>query len=114
MAISDKTYQPVQLITIKADEDLPAFRFVDFTGKLCQEEALALGVTEVDWLDGAYASVVTLGTIVIEMDSAVAVGEPVTSSLEGKGKKAEGTVPINGIALDSCTSAGFIRIKLTP
>lgn len=114
MVLSNKTYQPVQLITVKADEDLPAFRFVDFTGKLCQEESLALGVTEVDWLDGSYASVVTLGTIIIETDSAVAVGEPITSSNEGKAKKAEGTVPINGVALDSCTGAGFIRIKLSP
>lgn len=114
MSVNNKTYQPIQLITIKADEDLPAFRFVNYNGGLCQEETLAIGVTEVDWLDGDYASVVTLGTIVVETDSSVAKGDEVTSADQGKAKTASGTVPINGIALDSCTGAGFIRIKLRP
>jgi hypothetical protein len=114
MAISNKTYQPVQLVTIKADEDLPAFRFVNFNGGLCPTETLAFGVTEVDWLDGENASVVTLGIMVVETDSSVAIGDPVTSSDQGKAKTATGTVPVNGIALDACSGAGFIRIKLVP
>jgi|DewCreStandDraft_4_1066084.scaffolds.fasta_scaffold02152_13 hypothetical protein len=114
MSISNKTYQPVQLVTIKANEDLPAFRFVNYSGNLCQTETLALGVTEVDWKDGDYASVVTLGTIIVETDSAIDVGVPVTSSDQGKAMAASGTVPVNGVALDACSGAGFIRIKLVP
>ena len=46
MAIMDKTYQPLQSLTIKAVEDLPGFRFVSHLGSLCDADARALGVTE--------------------------------------------------------------------
>lgn len=114
MSTHNKAYQPVQSLTVKAAEDLPAFRFVSHLGTLCSAETRALGVTETTWLNGEYAQVVSLGTIAIETTTTVDAGADVTASLYGKAKPASGTMPVNGRSLDSCTGAGFVRIKLVP
>ncbi|MCX7736543.1 MAG: DUF2190 family protein [Candidatus Kapabacteria bacterium] len=108
------TYQPVQAITVKAKEDLSAFRFVSHLGSLCAENAKSLGVTENDWLKDEFASVVTLGTIGIEMTTGINAGENITSAADGKGTKAGENSEINGRALDSISGAGFIRMILVP
>ena len=72
MSTHNKTYQPLQLLTVTAGEDLPACRFVNYSGSLCDEDTMAFGVTEIDWLDGELASVVTLGTVVVETSEAKA------------------------------------------
>ncbi|MBM2817023.1 MAG: hypothetical protein HW421_3785 [Ignavibacteria bacterium] len=109
-----KTYQPVQSISINANEDLPGFRFVSHLGTLCSDETRAVGVTETDWVNGELAAVVTLGTIAIETTTTINIGDDVTSAITGKAKTASGTMPVNGRALDSCEGAGFVRIKLVP
>jgi hypothetical protein len=114
MALHNKTYQPVQAISIEASEDLPAFRFVSHLGSLCANESRATGVTETDWLSGELASIVTLGTMAVETMTTINIGDDVTSGGSGKAKPATGVNPINGRALDSCTGAGFVRIKLVP
>ncbi|MGA2296013.1 MAG: capsid cement protein [FCB group bacterium] len=114
MAIMDKTYQPLQSLTVKAVEDLPGFRFVSHLGSLCDADARALGVTETDWVNGELASVISLGTIGIETTTTIQAGADVTADASGKAKTATGDVPVNGRALDSCTGAGYIRIKLVP
>jgi len=81
MPTHNKTYQPVQSITIKAVEDLPAFRFVSHLGSVCDDADRALGVTETDWVNGEYASVVTLGTIAIETTTTGAIGDDLTAAL---------------------------------
>lgn len=108
------TYQPVQAITVRAVEDLPAFRFVSHLGSLCDAQSRALGVTEVDWIKGENASVITLGTIAIETSTAVNAGMDITSDAKGKAKPAEEDDPVNGRALEGCNSAGFIKIKIVP
>jgi hypothetical protein len=114
MSISDKTYQPVQSLTVKAVEDLPAFRFVSHLGSLCDDASRALGVTEVDWVNGEYASVVSLGTIAIETTTTVPAGIDITAASEGKARAAAGGEPVNGRSLDSASGAGFVRIKVVP
>lgn len=114
MSTSNKTYNPVQSLSIRATADLPAFRFISFSGALCANETRAAGVTEVDWVNGENAAVVSLGTIAIETSESVTLGADVTCSGDGKAKPASGTMPVNGRALDACTGAGFIRIKLVP
>lgn len=108
------TYQPAQSITIKAKEDLPAFRFVSHLGSLCAENSKSLGVTESEWLKDEFASVVTLGTIGIEMTTGINIGENITSAANGKGKKAEENSEINGRALESISGPGFIKMILVP
>lgn len=114
MAINNKTYQPVQAISVKATEDLPAFRFVSHLGSLCADETRSVGITETSWVNGEMASVVTLGTIAIETSTTVDIGEDITSAIDGKAKPATTGNPVNGRALDSCDGPGFIKIKIVP
>jgi hypothetical protein len=114
MALTDKTYQPVQQLTIEAAEDLPPFRFVSHLGSLCAADNKALGVTETDWLSGEKAAVVTLGTIPIATTTTVNIGDDITADTDGKGKTVTGSEKINGRALDGTTGAGFVRMKIVP
>ncbi|MFP4527294.1 MAG: DUF2190 family protein [Candidatus Kapaibacterium sp.] len=114
MALHNKTYQPVQSLTVAAAEDLPAYRFVAIGGSLCTAGELALGVTDLAWLSGENASVVSLGTIVVETSGAVTAGDDVAADASGKAKTAEAGNAINGRALDGTTGAGFVKIKLVP
>jgi len=114
MSIQNKTYQPLQSLTVKATQDLPAFRFVSHLGSLCADAGRAYGVTEVDWLSGEFSQVVSLGTIAIETTSIINAGEDVTSAASGKARKATGAEPVNGRALDASSGSDFIRIKLVP
>jgi len=115
MGINKKTYQPVQAVTVKATEDLPAFRFVSVSGGLCGDAERALGVTETDWINGEYAAVVTLGNISVEASGAIPAGSDVTSDTDGKAKLATTGNPVNGRAIEGCSSAGeFVKIKLVP
>jgi len=114
MSITNKTYQPVQAITVVAAENLPQFRFVSHDGTLCGDETRALGVTEIDWVSGEAVSLITLGTIIIESSEAIAAGADVTSAADGKAKTATSTDPVNGRAIEGCGSGGFARIKLVP
>ncbi len=113
MAKHNKTYQPIQMLTITAAEQIPAARFVDFNGNLCSADERALGVSELDFDAGDIASVISLGIAVVETSGAITKGSDVSADSNGKAKLAT-TGAINGRALDSCSSAGFIRIKLVP
>jgi hypothetical protein len=114
MAVHNKSYQPVQSLTVKAAEDLPAFRFVSHLGTLCSAATKALGITDVDWLNGEYASVVSLGTMAVETSTTVDLGDDVTSDANGLATPAVSDNPVNGRALDSCTGAGYVKIKIVP
>lgn len=114
MSKPDKTYQPIQAVTVKATEDLPAFRFISHLGSICAENQKALGVSDVNWLKDEYSSVVTLGTIVVETTTSISIGSAVATSTDGKAKPATSETEINGRALDSCTGAGFIKISIVP
>ncbi len=114
MSLNNKTYQPVQSISLEAGEDLPAFRFISHLGTLCADESRAVGVTEVDWLSGEMASVVTLGTMTVETAGTISIGADLTSAALGKAKTAEAAEPVNGRALDSCSGAGYVKIKIVP
>ena len=114
MAVNDKTYHPVQAISVKALEDLNAFRFVSHLGSVCAVDSKALGVSEVDWVNGEMASVVSLGTIAIETSTTVNVGDKITSDASGKAKLVAGSEELNGRALNGCTGAGFVTINLVP
>ncbi len=114
MSANNKTYQPVQSLTVKSVEALPAFRFVSHLGSLCDDGKRALGVTEVDWMLDEYAQVVSLGTIAVETTTTIDIGDNVTSAADGKARKAETSDEINGRALETVNGAGFTRIKLVP
>jgi hypothetical protein len=112
MAKSNKSYQPLQVLGIKASEDIPANRFVGYDGAICNNESRAFGVTEVSWMNGEMISAISLGTAIIETSQAISIGQDVTSDDSGKGIPANPSSSVNGRALDTSAGAGFIRIKL--
>lgn len=114
MAILNKTYQPIQSLTIKAESDLPAFRFVSFGGQVCGDNQKSLGVTVGNWTNGAYASVIVLGTAIVESAENINIGDKVASNAIGKAKVATTGSEINGRALNSATAGEFVRILLVP
>jgi len=114
MSANNKTYQPLQSLTVLAVEIIPAARFVDFSGALCTDNKRALGVSEVDWVPSQYAQVVSLGTITVEAASSINQGDDITSASEGKARKANTGEIVNGRALNSASTGGFVKIKLVP
>lgn len=114
MAIVNKTYQPVQSLTVKAESDLPAFRFVSYNGQLCGDNQKSLGVTLGNWSNGAYSSVIVLGTAIVEASANINAGDKVASDLEGKAKVATTGSEINGRALNSASAGEYVKILLIP
>jgi hypothetical protein len=114
MALNKKSYQPAQSVTVKALEDLPAFRFVSHLGSVCAEEYKSLGVTELDWAKDDFAAIVTLGTIAIETTTTINIGDSVTSDALGMAKPASGSMPVNGHALSAASGEDFVKITLVP
>ncbi len=112
MAIHNKTYQPVQYLTVKSAEALPACRFVAFDGTVAGDAEKALGVTEIEWLADEYASVVSIGTAVVETDGTISTGDDITSDADGKARAAVAGEAVNGRALEDAASAGYVKIML--
>lgn len=112
MSANNKTYQPLSHFTIKAGSDILPNRFIGFDGSYPVAEGKSLGASDSKWLEGEQASVITIGTAIVEITEAINTGEPVTAAADGKAKKATGVMSVNGRALDTTTGAGFIRILL--
>lgn len=108
------TYQPVQKISLRAEENLAAFRFVSHLGTICAEGAKSLGSVEKDWLEGTNASIITLGTVPIETSTTVHIGEDLTASTDGKAKPAGVSDAVNGRSLETCVGSGTVKIILVP
>ncbi|GAB1370404.1 hypothetical protein MASR1M45_04650 [Candidatus Kapaibacterium sp.] len=113
MSFNDKTFNALAFFSIKAAADLPANRFVGFDGNIAALESKSLGVTQYDCSSGDYASVITIGTAVVETSVAVSAGDKLTADENGLAKKAIGTALINGRSLDTISAPGFVRILLT-
>ncbi|MGB9772222.1 MAG: capsid cement protein [Candidatus Kapaibacteriota bacterium] len=114
MAIPNKAFQPTLTLTIRTTMELPAFRFVDFTGKLCQANKKALGVSMGKWSNGALAGVVVLGTAIVEASVPINAGDKVASDNDGKAKVVTSNEEVNGRALSSANAGEFVRILIVP
>ncbi len=110
--VVNKTFQPLQTITIRASSQLLRFRFVGFNGALCLDNQKALGVTVSDWEQGKLASVIVSGTVLVEASGTINVGDKVTSDAEGKAKQAGAGAEINGRALTNASSGDLVKIIL--
>lgn len=113
MSLCTKTANPVLAISVDASEDLTAHRFVGFSGGVCDFDAKALGVVDLNWLTGDKVPVTVLGVMPIEAGEAVDIGAEITSDGTGKAITATIDSKINGYALEASTAAGdFIRVLL--
>lgn len=114
MAIPSKTFQPTLTLTIKATMDLPAYRFVDYQGKLCDDNQKALGVCVGKWTSGSHAGIIVLGTAIVEAGGTINAGDKVASDAYGRAKVATTGGEVNGRALNSANIGEFVRVLLVP
>jgi hypothetical protein len=112
MSTKASNYQPAQMLSIKAQEDLPTKRFVSPNGYLTGSGLIAIGVTELNWQKGNMASIISLGTAIVECFEAIAIGDKVSSAATGKAKKITNGDEVLGVALCAASSSGFVKIKL--
>lgn len=110
--MNNKTYQPVQFVSIEVKQDTEAFRFIDFSGNLCADNERALGVNEVKGESGQYLAVATLGTIVVQAAGNISIGDDVTSAADGKARVAVTNEKVNARALESVSVGEYLRCKL--
>ncbi|MFN3781769.1 MAG: capsid cement protein [Candidatus Kapaibacteriota bacterium] len=114
MTIPNKTFHPIMTITIKAQEELPPYRFVDFRGMICQQNQKALGATVGRWSSNKYAGIIVLGTAIVEAGSTITIGDKIASNAEGKAVPATTGAEVNGRALNSANAGEFVRVLLVP
>lgn len=114
MAIATKTFQPILTLTIKTTSELQAYRFVDIQGKTCNANQKALGASIGKWSNGKYASIIVLGTAIVEAGGIIAAGDKLTSDAQGKAVVAVTGAEINGRALNSANPGDFVRVLLVP
>lgn len=112
MGIPNKSFQPTLALTIKATMDLPAYRFVDYQGKLCDENQKSLGVSVGKWSNGSFASVIVLGTAIVEAGTTINAGDKIASDSTGRAKVATTGSEINGRALNSANTGEYVRVLL--
>lgn len=112
MKISNKTYQPVLYVTVKAAEDIPIHSFVNFAGEVAGLGEAALGVVDQDWKQGEFMSVLVLGTAVVVASEIISAGDELSSTATGAAKKIEATNARNAIALEDAELGGFLRCLL--
>lgn len=101
------THQPLQTTSIAATADLVARRFVTHAGAYAADDALAVGVTDLDCNNGAMATVHIYGIIAVEASAAIAAGAKVSSAANGQAKTAV-SGEVLGIALSSASGSGDI------
>jgi len=107
------TEQPVLITSIKAGENIPKNRFVDFNGILTGEGNKPLGISNAETNSGEMVPVVAQGIAIIETAAAISKGAAVDSADDGyAGPHSTGI--ITGYALDASTGSGqVIRILLS-
>jgi hypothetical protein len=113
MSLNNKNYAPIQTITIKATEDIPAFRFVDFAGALCSDGLKSLGATDNLCNEGDFAAVTTIGIVLVEASGSIGLGSDVKSDIDGKAANASTGEYVNGHSLDDGVAGDLIRVLLT-
>lgn len=109
--MAEKTYKPILIDSVKAAVDIEKQRFIGFDGDYCKNNKKAYGVSDTDTEAGQYAPVAINGILLIKTSEAIAIGDPVTSTNDGKAKKRNDPELVNGYALDAATGADeIIRI----
>lgn len=102
---------------ITAGSDILANRFVSYNNIYPDEEVAALGVAtaNINNTNEGYVKISGVAIVELGVDTVIVPGDKLTSSTDGKCKKATGTMPVNGRALTGGTTTGdLITIKIVP
>ena len=108
--MTNKTYQPLLIQSVKANSDLEQHRFAGFDGNYCKSGEKALGVVDVSTEKEQLAPVATFGLLIVEAGGTISAGAAITSDDNGRAVTAEDENAINGYSLDSAVSGQEIRI----
>ena len=108
--MTNKTYKPLLIDSVKVAADLEEKRFIGFDGNYCGAGEKALGVVDVSTEKDQYAPVVVFGILLVQAAGTIAVGDSVASDSEGKAVVAEDSAISNGYALDAAVAGQEIRI----
>lgn len=108
--MTNRTYTPLLIQSIKAGTDLEQHRFIGFDGNYCAAGVKAYGVSDVPTEKGQLVPVAIFGNLLIEVGGTIAAGDAVTSDANGKAVKAQADDEVNGFALDSGVVGQEIRI----
>jgi len=112
MSLTNKTYAPVLSITVKATQNLSAFRFIGYNGALSGAGDKALGVTDTYHPLGDNASITVIGLVLVEAGGNISAGDDISSGTSGKAVVSGANDIVNGSALDSGSSGDLIRVLL--
>ncbi|MFY8162377.1 MAG: hypothetical protein ACOVNU_13670 [Candidatus Kapaibacteriota bacterium] len=108
------SFSPIQVISLVASSELVEHRFIGFNGAPTADSDAVLGVTYLNTKVNDIAPVITLGTAIIESSEAIAVGDYISTTIDGKAKVTEEGDKANGRAITSTSGSGFLTILLTP
>jgi hypothetical protein len=111
--MNNKTSIQLGKLTIVAGEDLPANRFINFSGNLCTSSDKVLGVTTRSYKAGSLACIITHGIVPVESGGAITtIGIDIRPSSDGRASSSPMAFQ-NIFNLDSASGVGkFIRVKL--
>jgi hypothetical protein len=104
-------YQPVMRLSITANTDIPAFKFVDFSGNLCSNTIKSLGVSDFAALSGDLTSIITIGTAILQTSEAIARGGLVASDTTGNAKNWVAGDEVQGIAV-AASEGNYVVVLL--
>lgn len=105
------SYQPVLRLSIQANENIPAFKFINLNGGLCTSSQRALGVSDYAALSGEMISVITLGTAIVRASGNIVKGDVVSADSSGNAKQqSSGEIP-QGIAISN-KLGDFVEVLL--
>ncbi len=107
-----KSYNPAQKISVRAEDEIPARRFISAFGKVCQPTEVAIGVSEIAWAKGNTMSVITLGTVLIDTSEAIAKGDKISVATDGRAKKKTTESDWIAIALANVGAGSQLKAKL--
>jgi hypothetical protein len=107
-----KSYHPVQKISVRAEDEIPARRFISAFGKVCQPTEVAIGVSEIAWTKGNTMSVITLGTVLVDAAESIGKGDKISVATDGRAQKKTTDSDWIAIALSNAGAGGQVKAKL--
>lgn len=108
--MTNSTYKPLLIESLKATSDLKENRFVGFDGKYCGAGEKALGVVDVSTANNQYVPIALYGILLVDASGTISIGDSVASDSEGKAVKAENSAISNGYALKSAVAGQKVKI----
>lgn len=107
-------YQPILTLSINSTSDIPAGRFVEYSGRICRNGYKSLGVSEIESLNGEIIPIITIGTALVQANGNLSIGMDLVSDTNGKAIPYESGSYVNGVALSNAIAGEYVKVLLRP